>query len=163
MVSVIIPTYNRSDYIERAIESVLLQTYKNFELIIVDDNEKNSDARKILENKMKKYENNCKIKYIQHEKNLNGATARNTGIRNSNGKYITFLDDDDYYLPKRLEVLVDALEKNIEYTAAYTSSITKLNGKIVNISKANLSGNLEFDMLCQNTVYRNREQYIFSS
>lgn len=147
MVSVIIPTYKRSEFIERAIESVLKQTYQDFEIIIVDDNNPNTEYRKELEEKMKKYAYNSKIKYIQHEKNKNGAAARNTGINIAKGEYITFLDDDDIFLPNRLEILVEKLEKNQEYDAAYSSVIIIKGHKIIGYTVANKSGNMKNELL----------------
>lgn len=147
MVSVIIPTYKRSEFIERAIESVLKQTYLDFEIIVVDDNDPNTEYREELEKKMKKYEANPKIKYIQHEKNKNGAAARNTGINVAKGEYITFLDDDDIFLSNRLEILVDKLEKNQEYDAAYSSVIIIKGHKIIGYTNANKSGNMKNELL----------------
>lgn len=125
MVTVIIPTYKRTKYIERAIFSILRQTYKDYEIIVVDDNNPNTEDRKRLEKIMKKYENNSRIIYVKHDENRNGAVARNTGIRMAKGEYITFLDDDDYFLKNRLEILVSALEENKEYNGAFSSSLIK--------------------------------------
>lgn len=147
MVSVIIPTYKRSEFIERAIESVLKQTYQDFEIIVVDDNNPNTEYREELEEKMKQYANNPKIRYIQHEKNKNGAAARNTGINIAKGEYITFLDDDDIFLPNRLEILVEKLEKNQEYDAAYSSVIIIKGHKIIGYTVANKSGNMKNELL----------------
>ncbi|MGI6701986.1 MAG: glycosyltransferase family 2 protein [Christensenellales bacterium] len=118
-VSVIIPTYKRAEKLERAIESVLNQTYHNIEVIIVDDNNPDTEYRKITEEIMQKYINNPKVIYIKHEKNKNGAAARNTGIRHSQGLYIAFLDDDDYYLSEKIEKQVNFLEANNEYDGVY--------------------------------------------
>ena len=111
-VSVIIPTYKRSHFLQRAIDSVLNQTYKNLEIIVVDDNEPNSDFRKKTEMKMQKYADNTKVVYIKNNKNLGGALARNEGIFNATGDYITFLDDDDIYLPQKIEVQLGYMLKN---------------------------------------------------
>ena len=119
LVSVIIPTYKRSNMIDRTINSILMQTYDNIEVIVVDDNNPDSYYRKQTENTMDKYKENSRIKYIKHEKNKNGAAARNTGMKNSNGKYLCFLDDDDIYYPTKIEKQVDFLEKNKEYGAVY--------------------------------------------
>jgi glycosyltransferase involved in cell wall biosynthesis len=112
LVSVVIPTYKRSEMLGRAIESVLNQTYSNIEVIVVDDNNNGDEFRKATEDFMKKYSQNEKIKYIKHSHNKNGAAARNTGIKIANGEYISFLDDDDFYLPKKIERQVIALTKN---------------------------------------------------
>ena len=102
MVSVIITTYKRAEFLERAIDSVLNQSYKDIEIIVVDDNGLNSPYSIYTQNVMKKYSSNDKIKYIQHKTNKNGAAARNTGIQASVGEYITFLDDDDFFLKNRI-------------------------------------------------------------
>ena len=129
-VSIIIPTYKRAKYIERAIKSILEQTYKNIEIIIVDDNNPDTEDRKNMQKIMQQYKENSKIIYIQHEKNKNGAAARNTGLKIAKGDYITFLDDDDYFLKNRLEILVKSLEEKKEYNAAFTGVIFTTNGKI---------------------------------
>lgn len=147
MISVIIITYKRTYYIRRAIESVLNQTYQNFELIVVDDNNPNTIYRDNLEKIMNSYKNNSKIKYIQHEYNKNGAAARNTGILASNGKYIAFLDDDDYFLPNRLEELSSILDHNKDYNGAYSSVIIENNKKIIGLTEAKKSGNLKNELL----------------
>ena len=103
MISVITPTYNRAEYLGNSIESVLSQTYSDFELIIVDDNPIESEARKKTEEVIKKY-SDSRLRYIKNPMNLGGAAARNRGIDEAKGEYIAFLDDDDMYLPDRLEV-----------------------------------------------------------
>lgn len=110
-VSVIITTYNNQGSLTRAIDSVLNQTYKNIEIIVVDDNGNNTDGRTRTEKLMDKYKDNSLVKYICHYKNSNGAVARNTGIRNSTGDYISFLDDDDEYLNTKIEKQIDLLKK----------------------------------------------------
>lgn len=111
-VSIIIPTYKRSEYLERAIESVLNQTYSNIEIIVVDDNDPKSHYREETEKKMEKYTDIQKVVYIKNKENLGGALARNEGIFKATGDYVTFLDDDDIYLPKKIEVQLDYMLKN---------------------------------------------------
>lgn len=147
MVTVIIPTYKRAHYISRAIKSIQEQTYKDVEIIVVDDNNPDTEYRELLEKEMEKYKNCPNIKYIQHEKNKNGAVARNTGIKEAKGEYITFLDDDDYFLPNRLEKMVEGLEKNKEYSCAYSSNIVTRNKKIIGHNKAQKSGKLKKELL----------------
>ena len=125
LVSVIIPTYSRPTTLDRAINSVLEQTYENVEAIVVDDNNPGTEARSLTEHLMLKYKSEPKVKYIQHEFNKNGSAARNTGVRNSNGVYIAFLDDDDIFLPNKVEKQVEKMESLSEdwgacYTAFYT-------------------------------------------
>ena len=103
MITVITPTYKRHQYLKSAIESVLAQTFSDFEYIIVDDNPADSEERKLTENVTRSF-SDPRIHYIQNEKNMGGAAARNVGIFQAKGDYIAFLDDDDMYLPDRLEV-----------------------------------------------------------
>lgn len=140
LVSVVIPTYNRPVYLKRCIESVLNQTYKNIELIVVDDNEPGTDARKETEQLMKDYQ--TIVIYLRHEQNMNGAAARNTGWRASKGEYITFLDDDDVIEKNKIECQVNCLNE-LDYTwgACYTAyRLIKENGDY-QISSENSSGN----------------------
>lgn len=123
-VSVIIPTYKRTEDITRALESVLAQTLEDVEVIVVDDNGIGSECGMATEAAMRPYLDNKRIKYIQHEKNKNGSAARNTGIKAAKGKYISFLDDDDIYRPDRLKKMcskMDALDDS--WGACYTGYI----------------------------------------
>jgi len=103
-VSVIIPTYDRARLVGRAIHSVLNQAYRDFELIIVDDGS-SDDTQRIVEGFK-----DDRIRFIRHTSNLGGSAARNTGLDLSRGKYIGFLDDDDEWLPEKLEKQVKAIE-----------------------------------------------------
>ena len=96
-VSIVIPTYNRAKYTKRAIESVLEQTYKNVEIIVVDDGS-TDNTKKILEPFIKQKQ----IKYF-YQPNSGPSAARNLGIKNSKGEFIAFLDSDDEWLPEKLE------------------------------------------------------------
>lgn len=118
-VSVIIPTYKRAKMLERAINSVLNQTYPNIEVIVVDDNDPDTDYRTETKQIMKKYNNISKVKYIKHNKNKNGAAARNTGIKHSTGELLSFLDDDDWYVENKIEAQVSFLLNNPQYKAVY--------------------------------------------
>lgn len=139
LVSVIIPTYKRSSKIEEAIKCVLNQTYKNLEIIIVDDNfdqEESLKTYKIVEKYMRKNEN---IKYLKNEKNLGGALSRNNGLVNSNGKYVAFLDDDDEFYPKKIEnQLLLAERKNLDICYCYADVLNE-NGKILKKIRNKLS------------------------
>ncbi|QTY15215.1 glycosyltransferase family 2 protein [Virgibacillus pantothenticus] len=119
IVSIIITTYKRSDMLKRAIDSVLNQSYKKIEVIVVDDNEPSTQYRKETELILADYASNPKIKYIRHPKNMNGAAARNTGIRNSKGNYICFLDDDDWYLSDKVKEQVMYLLDNKKFDGVY--------------------------------------------
>ena len=104
-VSVIVATYRHDDMLQRALESLALQTYNDFEIILVDDNSDDAWNRKvsgIVYAFSSKYPD-VQIELIVNSDNLGSAETRNVGIRCSKGKYITFLDDDDIYLPEKLE------------------------------------------------------------
>ena len=98
LVSVIITTYSRTDYLVRAIESVLNQTYENLETIVVDDNGKGKH-QEITKQILSKYE---KVKLIAYDENKGACYARNIGAKNASGEIIMFLDDDDYYLKTKV-------------------------------------------------------------
>ena len=104
-VSVIMPSYNHAKFIGKAIDSVLSQTYPNFELIIID-NYSEDDTEKIVAS----YEDD-RIIYLKFRNNGIIAAARNHGIRHSHGEYIAFLDSDDFWIEKKLEFVVDHIKK----------------------------------------------------
>ena len=106
--SVIIPTYNRAHFIERAIKSVLDQTYQNFEIIVVDD--ASSDN---TEEVVKRF-SDLRIKYHKNHINKERCISRNIGIEKAKGEYICFLDSDDYHLPNHLEVLYNEIQTQNE-------------------------------------------------
>ncbi len=129
-VSVIIPTFNRRYTIPEAINSVLNQTYQNFEIVVIDDGS-SDDTWKII----KKYNTN-KIKYIYQKHSGLPAKARNTGIKLASGEYIAFLDSDDIWMPTKLELQVKFLEKHQDYSLVSSNMLTfgdiKENRKIYN-------------------------------
>ncbi len=100
LVSIIIPTYNRQDLLKESVESVINQTYKNIELIIVDDGSIDN-TKAVVEN----YLSDPRVKYI-YQINKGLGEARNNGILNSKGNYLMFLDDDDIYLPYAVEKML---------------------------------------------------------
>lgn len=108
IVSVIIPTYNRTDFLKLTLESVLNQTYQNFEIILVDDGTPN-DKNMLLCQKIDK------VKYIKIENSGGPAKPRNVGIHEAKGKYIAFVDDDDMWMPNKLEKQVAVLENNPDF------------------------------------------------
>jgi len=107
-ISVILPTYNRAQFLKDAIDSVLAQTYRDFELIVVDDG--SSDSTREVFNGF------CdeRVVYLAHRNNKGAAAARNTGIQHAKGKYIAFIDDDDVWMPNKLEKLVEKISASVE-------------------------------------------------
>ena len=100
LVSIIIPTYKRSDTLERAIKSALGQTYKNIEIIVVDDNAEFPEYREKNKMLIQQFKD---IIFIENAKNLGGGLSRNEGLKKAKGKFIAFLDDDDEFLPDKVE------------------------------------------------------------
>lgn len=96
LISVIIPTFNRCNFLKRAIHSVLSQTYHNLEVLVVSDG--STDATSEVIGSIKDF----RIKYFRHEKNSGLVATRNTGVKKSSGDFITFLDDDDEWLPQKI-------------------------------------------------------------
>ena len=114
VVSVIVPTYNRPAMLKGAMQSILDQTFQDFEIIVIND--AGIDAAAVVAGF-----GSAKILYLQHAANKGLAAARNTGINAAKGKYIAYLDDDDRYYPDHLETLVTHLETT-EYQVAYTEA-----------------------------------------
>lgn len=115
LVSIITPSYNTSKYIGKTIESVLKQTYENWEMIIVDDCS-TDDTDEVV----KPYLSDKRIKYIKNDKNSGAAISRNCALREAGGKWIAFLDSDDLWDPKKLEKQIEFMEKN-NYHFSYTN------------------------------------------
>lgn len=108
-VSIIVPVYNSSKTIDRCMNSLLNQTYKNIEIILVDDGSKD-DSLKII----KKYKKNNKNVVAVHQENQGAGIARNTGIKISSGDYVTFVDSDDELEKTAIENIVSKLKKNTD-------------------------------------------------
>ena len=126
-VSVIIPTYNRELVIRRAVDSVLKQSFKNFELIIIDDGSTDSTPS-ILENYKKKDERIAV--YVQ--KNRGVSSARNLGIDKAKGKWVAFLDSDDEWLEDKLEKQINFAKNNPTIPLIHGEEIWVRNGRRVN-------------------------------
>lgn len=116
MISVIIPTYNREKLISRALESVVNQTYKDIEIIVIDDNS-NDNTEEVVREYIKRYNF---IKYIKHNINKGGSSARNTGIKAAKGDFIAFLDSDDEWDLNKLEKVHDIFSKDKSIKLVYS-------------------------------------------
>lgn len=114
LVSVIIPTHNRSALLKRAIESVLGQSYRHFEIIVVDDGS-DDDTPQILE--MLKARDS-RIATLRHTQSRGGNAARNSGVKAARGEFITGLDDDDEFYPHRIEKLLEAYDDRYAFITA---------------------------------------------
>lgn len=129
-VSIIIPSYGGGQNLQRTIDSVLNQDYPCIECIVVDDNGFGTPTQIQTKKEMQKYEGDFRVKYICHEKNINGSAARNTGFKASTGAYISVLDDDDELLPDFVSILVETLENlSDDYSLAYVRAVNIIDGK----------------------------------
>lgn len=145
LISVIVPTFNRADLILKPLESVYNQTYRPIELVVVDDGSTDR-TKEIIQNwKSESESEDFIIKYI-FQKNSGAPAARNNGIRNSNGRYLQFLDSDDELLPEKLSLQFEKLKT--EHTPLCICDYQHLdeNGKIL----ADLSKNYPIDEFIRN-------------
>ena len=121
LISVILPTYNRRDLLERALCSVLTQTYRDIETVVVNDG--GEPVLDIVKRRLPE------AVYIAHGRNKGLPAARNTGLRYASGKLIAYLDDDDWYYPDHIDTLVSEMQIGTEF--AYTDAdILDKDGKL---------------------------------
>ncbi|HVO73651.1 MAG TPA: glycosyltransferase [Ignavibacteriaceae bacterium] len=132
-VSVIMRTYKRHEYIKEAIESVLSQTFKDFELLIINDGG-DDEIKEIVDSF-----NSAKIRYFKLHKNKGPSGALNEGILRAKGEYIAYLDDDDIYYPNHLETLINCIDKNghcaVVYSNAWWCYGERQNFKFIELSR----------------------------
>lgn len=141
LVSIVMPYYKKRTFIRSAISSVLCQSYKKFELIIIYDDDDLKDYEYIFN--LAKKDN--RIRILKNNKNLGSGLSRNVGITNSRGYYIAFLDSDDLWFKNKLKLQIDYMEKNklpISFTAY---KIINKNNDVIGFRKANKI--LKFDNL----------------
>ncbi len=136
LVTVIIPSFNRASIVGRAIRSVLGQTYPNWELLVVDDASTDGTEREVRSYSDKR------ITYIRHHQNRRVSAARNTGIRSAHGEYVSFLDDDDEWLPEKLAEEVEVLRNSDpEVGLVYTGkTVYDEHGQVLQVRIPTLSG-----------------------
>lgn len=147
LVSVVIPTYNRERTIARAIRSVLSQTYRDLELIVVDDASHDATRKRV------ETFTDPRLRYIGHTTNLGGSAARNTGIEQSRGEYLAFLDSDDEWLPTKLEAQLPLFRSSPSLGIVYCSA-TYLTGAgaVVRHRVARHRGNVYRQLLLSNEI-----------
>jgi glycosyltransferase involved in cell wall biosynthesis len=149
LVSVIMPNYNKEKFIAESIKSIQGQSYKNLELIIVDDVSTDGSLKTIK----KAAAGDSRIKIFSQTKNVGAAIARNTGISNSTGDCIGFCDSDDIWLPEKLDIQVEALKRNPE--------IDVVHGDALIIDGAGVPTGGKFSSI-YSTEKRNKDGFIFN-
>lgn len=154
VISCVITTYKREpEILKRAVESIINQTYKDTEIIVVNDAPEENELSEKLEKMLTQFGE--KVRYIVHDKNRGACEARNTGLKNAEGEYIAFLDDDDEWIDTKLELQYQLIVKehsSLVYSPYYC--IDK-NGKSVIVEEKTdeLPGDNDFEkLLCYNFV-----------
>lgn len=146
-ISVVIPTYNRSEFLKGAIESAIHQTHDDLEVVVVDDGSEEFYASEIVD----KYPEH--VRCVVHKENQGLSAARNTGIEHSEGEYVAFLDDDDRWHEAKLEEQVAALEAdpNAGLATCRLASIDA-NGNLLRCDKDVVGGNISKSIYMQNLI-----------
>jgi glycosyltransferase involved in cell wall biosynthesis len=142
-ISAIITTFNRRDFAEKAIRSVLAQTYGDFELIVLDNS--STDGTDTM---VKRFSDQ-RIRYVKHPQ-LGISQARNLGVKIARGEFVGFLDDDDEWLPKKLELQIGLFEKSPDKVALVYGGFNRVeNGKVFETFTPRLRGNVFEDYFCK--------------
>lgn len=148
VVSIIIPTHNRSHLLVRALKSVFKQSYVNYEVIVVDDNSTDDTVKTIRKI------SDPRLQILLLEKPGGGSVARNSGIAVAKGKYIAFLDDDDEWFPDKIMRQLEVFQREKDIALVYTGAIHTLqkNNKIAKVVTPEKRGNVYFDLLKENFI-----------
>ena len=140
LVSVVLPTYDRPEYLKRAVQSVCNQTYPSIELLVVDDQSPEPAAETLGEVPVEPIST---VRCVRHERNRGANAARNTGIREADGEFIAFLDDDDRWLPEKISKQVDRFRSGRDDLGVVTvgSRIVDENGTQIGVKRSSVEGN----------------------
>ncbi|MDZ4758375.1 MAG: glycosyltransferase family A protein [Bacteroidota bacterium] len=128
MISVVIPFRNRFDLVKRCLNSVLNQSYNNFEIILIDD-----ESKEVFESGFE----DSRIHLIRNEKNIGPGLSRNSGMKLAKGTYLAFLDSDDYWHPDFLRLTFEKLSKNPTSILCYTFTNNVIDNHVVSVYKNN--------------------------
>lgn len=139
-VTVVVPTCNRPQYLERLLESLRSQTYKKFQVIVVDDASRDlSQNLKVIQ----AFQDDLKLEFIRLEQGMGAPYCRNLGIQKAGTDFIALVDDDDFWKPQKLEKQVELLEQSNEKTGlVYTwTEVINEEMKVLRLMNSELSGN----------------------
>lgn len=151
LVSAIITTYDRRELLRRAIGSVESQTYANIELVVVDDHSEVSPEPIVNGVDGGSFDN---IVFCRHSENKGVSAARNTGLAESTGELVAFLDDDDIWAPEKIEKQVSELEQSDGAGAVYTGAKSvDATGSTITVQRPTRSGKLTKDLLCDHGIW----------
>lgn len=147
LVSVITPSYNSADFIRQTIDSIISQTYKNWELLITDDCSTDATEKIVTEYTQK----DKRIKFFKLTKNSGAGIARNKSISEAKGRYIAFCDSDDYWYPEKLEKQLIFMEQNKSYFSFTSYNVCMEDGthkgKVIAPKKASF-----FNLICDDCI-----------
>lgn len=147
LVSIIIPVYNAARFLDRTLQSIFLQTYKNVEIVLVDDCSKDNSAE-IIANYILEHP---EIVYHRFDKNMGAAVARNKALELARGRYVAFLDSDDEWLPEKLEKQLALMrEKNVAFTYTAIEMIDE-EGSVIK-GKRKVRKTVDYSFLLRNTM-----------
>ena len=146
LVTVIVPCYNHEKYVETCLDSIFRQSYKNIEVIVVDDCSPDNSAEVI-----KKLQQKYDFKFIEHTENWGLPKTLNQAIKISSGAYITFLASDDLFVPDSIKVRVDWLNSNSQYLAVCgDAEVIDENDKVTNSSYIKDIRGVSYDFIVEN-------------
>ncbi len=145
-IDIIIPNYNKGEYLEECLNSVIYQTYKKWKIYLIDDNS-TDNSKQIL----KKYQNNEKINVFFLKENKGPSYCRNYGIKNINSEYVAFLDSDDYWPENKLEIQIASMIKN-HYSFTYTDLKYFFNNEKNKLHSSQLPENYNYDEFILNST-----------
>lgn len=150
IVSVILPTHNRAKLLLRSINSVLSQTFGDLECLVIDD-ASHDETEQLVKSIM---EQDCRLQYYRHEFTKYASGARNTGLSHARGKYIAYHDDDDEWLPTKLEKQVALLDKlPLDYGCVYCwADFVDNTGNVTGIHKPSLQNDVYAKTLVDNAI-----------
>jgi glycosyltransferase involved in cell wall biosynthesis len=144
-VSVVVPTYNRSEHIDDMVKTIMAQTFEDLELIIVNDGSTDD-----TEQTLKRYEDHGRIKILHNDQNRGIAYSRNRGARESEGRYISIMDDDDRWDETKLEKQINRFrELSDEYAVVYCGGVIQKDGKIIQKFVPERRGNIYPEILSE--------------
>ena len=143
LVTAVVTTYNRPEMVQHAIQSVLTQTYESLEIIVIEDGSR-SGVKEWLQTQGLR-----QIRHIRHEENQGLPAARNTGLNNSNGKYIAYLDDDDEWKPEKIQKQIELAERlNSDYAIIYCGlEVKDESGRVVALNMPRLKGTIRDEIV----------------
>ena len=159
MVSVIVPVYQVSEYVERCIRAVMTQTYLDIECIIVDDATRDDSIEK-CERLIAEYDGPILFRIIRHEQNRGLSAARNTGFDAASGEYVYFLDSDDYITPDCIERLVTVVLEDPSVEMVQGNSVMRSDGKDVSLYRLGHSISITNNDEARQEFFKNRHIYI---